>query len=299
MANSLTLQIGVDTTALTAKLTQAEADVRAYAAEVRQLADQLRTAGSDATLRAQLERVSAQLATAQSAAASFRSELGGHKAEVEGLGAKLGELKDIAGEVAGAFCVSFGIEQIAEGLSRLAEMGERFENSAAAICAKAGDYAKLAGALFSWSAAMLRPQRARSSWSSATSARRWPTPTRQRMTPSPISASAPRSSLPGSRTRSRSSTCWRTAISAILYRKRAASTCPHAPAEGMHAAIPRIGRLDRAAWRAENHRTRARRKTRSGRSPGGKCPGGCVRRSSLSARRAACGGTSSLARDMA
>ena len=42
MADSLTLPIGVDTTALTAKLAQAQADVRAYAAEVRKLANQLR-----------------------------------------------------------------------------------------------------------------------------------------------------------------------------------------------------------------------------------------------------------------
>jgi hypothetical protein len=108
--------------------------------------DQLRSAASDTTLQAQLERVSGQLAHAQAAAAGFRNELRGHKAEVEGLAAKFGELTEGARELAGIFGVGFGIEQIAEGISHLAEMGERFENSAAAIGAKAGDYAKLAGA---------------------------------------------------------------------------------------------------------------------------------------------------------
>src|SRR5215469_9734495 len=107
MADSLTLQIGADTTALTAKLAQAQADVRAYAAEVRKLADQLRTAGSDASLQQQLERVSGQLAHAQAAAAGFRNELRGHKTEVEGLGAKLGELTEGARELAGVFSVGF------------------------------------------------------------------------------------------------------------------------------------------------------------------------------------------------
>jgi hypothetical protein len=120
--------------------------VRAYAAEVRKLADQLRQAGSDASLQQQLERASEPLARAQGAAAGFRNELRSHRAEVEGPGAKLGELTEGAKELAGVFGVSFGIEQIAEGIGRLAEMGERFENSAAAIGAKAGDYAKLAGA---------------------------------------------------------------------------------------------------------------------------------------------------------
>jgi hypothetical protein len=76
--------------------------VRAYAAEVRRLADQLRQAGADATLEQQLERVSGQLARAQASAAGFRNELRSHKAEIEGVGAGLAQLKNIAGELAGA-----------------------------------------------------------------------------------------------------------------------------------------------------------------------------------------------------
>ena len=147
MADSLTLQIGVDTTALTAKLAQAQADVRAYAAEVRKLADQLRTAGADPQLQQQLERVSGQLARAQGAAAGFRNELRGHKAEVEGLGAKFGELTKGVQELAGAFGIGFGVERLVEGVKAIAELGEHTKNMAAAVGLSTEQYSEMAQAM--------------------------------------------------------------------------------------------------------------------------------------------------------
>lgn len=133
MADSLTLQITADTASLTAKLAQAQADVRAYAAEVRNLANQLREAGADGALEQQLERAAGQLARAQGAAASFRNELRGHKAEAASAGEAFRGLTDGVKELAAAFGVGFSIEKLVEGVKTIAELGEKTKNTAAAV----------------------------------------------------------------------------------------------------------------------------------------------------------------------
>ena len=73
MADSLTLQIGVDTTALTAKLAQAQADVRAYAAEVSRLINELHRADGPMPLSAlRWSSILSGLTRAYSPAASAR-----------------------------------------------------------------------------------------------------------------------------------------------------------------------------------------------------------------------------------
>ncbi len=149
MADSLTLQITADTSSLAAKLAQAQADVRAYGAEVRRLADELRSAGAAAKggLEAELEQVAGKLARAQGAAAGFRNELRTHKAEIGGVRAALGGLGDTVKEVAGAFGIGFGAEQIVETVKQFAELGEHTVNAAAAVGYSTEQYSTMANAM--------------------------------------------------------------------------------------------------------------------------------------------------------
>ncbi len=163
MADNLSISITADTASLRAQLAQAQADVRAYGAEVRKLADTLRSAGADAKggLQAELEAAAGKLGQATSAAASFRTELRAdaaahqeHAAGLKGINEALsgltspirntiGGLREMA-EITG---VAFVAEKLGDFVKEMAELGEKTENTAAALGISAEQYSLMSRAM--------------------------------------------------------------------------------------------------------------------------------------------------------
>ena len=163
MADNLSISITADTASLRAQLAQAQADVRAYGAEVRKLADTLRSAGADAKggLQAELQSAAGKLGQATSAAAALRGELRAgaaahqeHAAGLKGItealsgltspiGNTIGGLREIA-EITG---VAFAAEKLGEFVKEMAELGEKTENTAAALGISAEKYSLMSRAM--------------------------------------------------------------------------------------------------------------------------------------------------------
>ena len=143
---------GGDASDLEASLATAKASVNAYATELRNLAKEMQATGAsaDSELGQRMASVAAQLTQAKSAVVDLKTELKGvasEGAEVEGVSGffermtagvsgalgPIGAIKESLGGIVEIVAAAFAVEQIAEFVKSMGELGEQTERTGAQL----------------------------------------------------------------------------------------------------------------------------------------------------------------------